>query len=171
MSKLIAMAAAVESETTTTEGTLNLRTLVLDTFKISHGRTSDGKNAKVILSPLVVRKGQGTIQIFAPFGMDEQLLQEFPAGAVIDGSKNQEVGYYFEHSKGSNYTWIPSEETAKAMMETTGLNSSPMIWGIANEEQSRQQVQDAKNLQSGRFGKVAAQTEGRVATALSNFFG
>lgn len=171
MSKLIAMSAALTSEeATSTEGTLNLHTFPLDAFKISHGRTADGKNAKVILSPLVVKKGQGTIQIFAPFNCDADLLKEFPAGLVINGADNQDVGYYFEHSKGSNYTWIPNEATAKAMMDTTGLNSSPMVWGIANEQLTREQVQDAKDLQTGKFGKVAARNEGRIATALSSLF-
>jgi hypothetical protein len=142
-------------------GTLNVYTFPTSVFTISHGRTTDGARAKVILEPAIQDSSVGTIQIFAPYGQDEGLLQEFQAGAVIDGSKAQDLGYYFKLSNGSNYQWLP-EATAIALMTSTGLNSSVMAFPEANKKLSREQLQTAKNINLGNTGKVAVTTQGGV---------
>ena len=142
-------------------GTLNVYTFPTSVFTISHGRTTDGARAKVILEPAIQDSSVGTIQIFAPFGQDEALLQEFVAGSVIDGSKAQDLGYYFKLSNGSNYQWLP-EATAIALMESTGLNSSVMAFPEANKKLTREQLQTVKNINKGDIGKVAVTTNGGV---------
>lgn len=157
--------AAVVSNTignaTNATGTLNVYTFPTSVFTISHGRTTDGARAKVILEPAIQDETVGTIQIFAPYGKDEELLAEFQAGAVIDGSKAQDLGYYFKHSNGSNYQWMP-EATAKALMDNTGLNSSVMTFPEANKRLTREQYQTVKNINKGDIGKVAVTTNGGV---------
>jgi hypothetical protein len=142
-------------------GTLNVYTFPTSVFIISHGRTTDGARAKVILESAIQDETVGTIQIFAPYGQDEALLQEFVAGSVIDGSKAQDLGYYFKLSNGSNYQWLP-EQTAIALMESTGLNSSVMAFPEANKKLTREQLQTAKNINLGNTGKVAVTTQGGV---------
>lgn len=142
-------------------GTLNVYTFPTSVFTISHSTTTDGKRAKVILEPAIQDSSVGTIQIFAPFGQDEAMLAEFVQGAVIDGSKAQNLGYYFKLSNGSNYQWLP-EATAKALMETTGLNSSVMAFPEANKKLTREQLQTVKNINLGNTGKVAVTTSGGV---------
>ena len=158
-------AAAVVSNTVgnaaNATGTLNVYTFPTSVFTISHSTTTDGKRAKVILEPAIQDSSVGTIQIFAPFGQDEAMLAEFVQGAVIDGSKAQNLGYYFKLSNGSNYQWLP-EATAKALMETTGLNSSVMAFPEANKKLTREQLQTVKNINLGNTGKVAVTTSGGV---------
>ena len=158
-------AAAVVSNTVgnaaSAVGTLNVYTFPTSVFTISHSTTTDGKRAKVILEPAIQDSSVGTIQIFAPFGQDEAMLAEFVQGAVIDGSKAQNLGYYFKLSNGSNYQWLP-EATAKALMETTGLNSSVMAFPEANKKLTREQLQTVKNINLGNTGKVAVTTSGGV---------
>lgn len=165
MSKLTNSAAVtasnVLSDASSATGTLNVYTFPTSVFTISHGRTNDGARAKVILEPAIQNDSVGTIQIFAPFGQDEAMLQEFVQGAVIDGSKAQDLGYYFKLSNGSNYQWMP-EATAKALMETTGLNSSVMVFPEANKKLTREQLQTVKNINKGDIGKVAVTTNGGV---------
>ena len=155
-------AAAVVSNTVgnaaSAVGTLNVYTFPTSVFTISHSTTTD---AKVILEPAIQDSSVGTIQIFAPFGQDEAMLAEFVQGAVIDGSKAQNLGYYFKLSNGSNYQWLP-EATAKALMETTGLNSSVMAFPEANKKLTREQLQTVKNINLGNTGKVAVTTSGGV---------
>ena len=140
---------------------MNVYTFPTSVFTISHSTTTDGKRAKVILEPAIQDSSVGTIQIFAPFGQDEAMLAEFVQGAVIDGSKAQNLGYYFKLSNGSNYQWLP-EATAKALMETTGLNSSVMAFPEANKKLTREQLQTVKNINLGNTGKVAVTTSGGV---------
>lgn len=142
-------------------GTLNVYTFPTSVFTISHGRTTDGARAKVILESAIQNDSVGTIQIFAPYGQDEAMLAEFVQGAVIDGNKAQDLGYYFKLSNGSNYQWLP-ETTAKALMESTGLNSSVMAFPEANKKLSREQYQTVKNINKGDIGKVAVTTQGGV---------
>jgi hypothetical protein len=148
-------------------GTLNVYTFPTSVFTISHGTTTDKKRAKVILEPAIKNEKVGTIQIFAPFGKDEELLEEFAAGSVIDGNKAQDLGYYFKHSNGSNYQWI-SENTALKLMESTGLNSSVMSFPEANQKLTREQVQTVKNINTGNVGKVAVSNTGGVMEWLKN---
>lgn len=164
MSKLTnsaSVASNVLSDAANTTGSLNVYTFPTSVFIISHGRTNDNARAKVILEPAIQNDSVGTIQIFAPYGQDEALLQEFVAGSVIDGSKAQDLGYYFKHSNGSNYQWMP-EQTAIALMETTGLNSSVMMFPEANKKLTREQLQTVKNINKGDIGKVAVTTNGGV---------
>lgn len=165
MSKLTNSAAVtasnVLSDAASATGTLNVYTFPTSVFIISHGRTNDNARAKVILEPAIKDDSVGTIQIFAPFGQDEAMLAEFVQGAVIDGSKAQDLGYYFKLSNGSNYQWM-SEATAKALMETTGLNSSVMAFPEANKKLTREQLQTVKNINKGDIGKVAVTTNGGV---------
>jgi hypothetical protein len=142
-------------------GTLNVYTFPTSVFTISHGRTTDGARAKVILEPAIQDSSIGTIQIFAPYCQDEALLQEFQAGTVIDGNKAQDLGYYFKLSNGSNYQWLP-EQTAIALMTSTGLNSSIMAFPEANKKMTREQYQTVKNINKGDIGKVAVTTQGGV---------
>ena len=165
MSKLTNSAAVtasnVLSDAASATGSLNVYTFPTSVFTISHGRTTDGARAKVILESAIKDDSVGTIQIFAPFGQDEAMLAEFVQGAVIDGSKAQNLGYYFKLSNGSNYQWLP-EATAKALMETTGLNSSVMVFPEANKKLTREQLQTVKNINLGNTGKVAVTTNGGV---------
>jgi hypothetical protein len=165
MSKLTNSAAVtasnVLSDAASATGSLNVYTFPTSVFIISHGRTNDNARAKVILEPAIQDSSVGTIQIFAPYGQDEAMLAEFVQGAVIDGSKAQNLGYYFKLSNGSNYQWL-SEQTAKALMETTGLNSSVMAFPEANKKLTREQLQTVKNINKGDIGKVAVTTNGGV---------
>jgi hypothetical protein len=165
MSKLTNSAAVtasnVLSDAASATGSLNVYTFPTSVFTISHGRTNDNARAKVILEPAIQDDSVGTIQIFAPFGQDEAMLAEFVQGAVIDGSKAQDLGYYFKLSNGSNYQWL-SESTAKALMETTGLNSSVMAFPEANKKLTREQLQTVKNINKGDIGKVAVTTSNGV---------
>ena len=165
MSKLTNSAAVtasnVLSDAASATGSLNVYTFPTSVFIISHGRTNDNARAKVILEPAIQDSSVGTIQIFAPYGQDEAMLAEFVQGAVIDGSKAQDLGYYFKLSNGSNYQWLP-EATAKALMETTGLNSSVMVFPEANKKLTREQLQTVKNINLGNTGKVAVTTSGGV---------
>ena len=165
MSKLTNSAAVtasnVLSDAASATGSLNVYTFPTSVFIISHGRTNDNARAKVILEPAIQDSSVGTIQIFAPYGQDEAMLAEFVQGAVIDGSKAQDLGYYFKLSNGSNYQWLP-EATAKALMETTGLNSSVMVFPEANKKLTREQLQTMKNINLGNTGKVAVTTSGGV---------
>ena len=165
MSKLTNSAAVtasnVLSDAASATGSLNVYTFPTSVFTISHGRTTDGARAKVILESAIKDDSVGTIQIFAPFGQDEAMLAEFVQGAVIDGSKAQDLGYYFKLSNGSNYQWL-SESTAKALMETTGLNSSVMAFPEANKKLTREQLQTVKNINKGDIGKVAVTTSNGV---------
>jgi hypothetical protein len=165
MSKLTNSAAVtasnVLSDAASATGSLNVYTFPTSVFIISHGRTNDNARAKVILEPAIQDSSVGTIQIFAPYGQDEAMLAEFVQGAVIDGSKAQNLGYYFKLSNGSNYQWL-SESTAKALMETTGLNSSVMAFPEANKKLTREQLQTVKNINKGDIGKVAVTTNGGV---------
>ena len=165
MSKLTNSAAVtasnVLSDAASATGSLNVYTFPTSVFIISHGRTNDNARAKVILEPAIQDSSVGTIQIFAPYGQDEAMLAEFVQGAVIDGSKAQNLGYYFKLSNGSNYQWL-SEQTAKALMETTGLNSSVMAFPEANKKLTREQLQTVKNINLGNTGKVAVTTNGGV---------
>lgn len=173
MSKLInsaSVASNVLSDAANATGTLNVHTFPTSVFIISHGRTNDNARAKVILESAIQNDSVGTIQIFAPFGQDEAMLAEFVQGAVIDGSKAQDLGYYFKHSNGSNYQWL-SESTAKALMETTGLNSSVMVFPEANKKLTREQLQTVKNINKGDIGKVAVTTDGGVIGWLKNHLG
>ena len=173
MSKLTnsaSVASNVLSDAANATGTLNVYTFPTSVFTISHGTTTDGKRAKVILESAIQNDSVGTIQIFAPYGQDEAMLQEFVQGAVIDGSKAQDLGYYFKHSNGSNYQWL-SESTAKALMETTGLNSSVMVFPEANKKLTREQLQTVKNINKGDIGKVAVTTDGGVIGWLKNHLG
>lgn len=185
MSKLTNSAAVtasnVLSDASSATGTLNVHTFPTSVFIISHGTTTDGKRAKVILESAIQNDSVGTIQIFAPYGQDEAMLAEFVQGAVIDGSKAQDLGYYFKLSNGSNYQWL-SESTAKALMETTGLNSSVMVFPEANKKLTREQARLAKNINLGNTGNVAVTTKGGTDTwlattaanakaAAKNFFG
>jgi hypothetical protein len=147
-------------------GTLNVYTFPTSVFTISHGITTDGKRAKVILEPAIQDDSVGTIQIFAPYGQDEAMLAEFVQGAVIDGSKAQDLGYYFKHSNGSNYQWL-SESTAIALMTSTGLNSSVMAFPEANKKLTREQARLAKNINLGNTGNVAVTTKGGTDTWLA----
>jgi hypothetical protein len=156
----IASSTLANAETTKT-GNLNVYTFPTSVFIISHGTTTDGKRAKVILESAIQDETVGTIQIFAPYGQDEALLAEFQAGAVIDGSKAQDLGYYFKLSNGSNYQWL-SEQTAIALMTSTGLNSSVMAFPEANKKMTREQIQTVKNINKGDIGKVAVTTNGGV---------
>lgn len=156
--------------TASTEGICNVHTLPLEVFVISHGVTTTGNRAKVILESAVMKEAIGTIQIFAPFGKDSELLAEFPQGAVIDGAKAQDLGLYFKHSNGSNYQWI-SKETADQMMTLTGQNSNVMMFPEANARLSREQLQDAKNLTNGNAARVAVKNENRLGSVLSSIFG
>ena len=170
-SKLTAMAAAVSptSNEVVEPAKLNLCTLPNEVFVISHGRTTDGKSAKIILEQAIKDPTKGTIQLFAPYGKDEQLLAEFEDGAVIDGSKAQEIGLYFQHSNGSNYKWLPNAATATQLMELTGQNSSVMEFPEANKKFTRDELQTVKNINSGNIGKVAVATN-QVATWLGKAF-
>ena len=165
MSKLTNSAAVtasnVLSDAASATGSLNVYTFPTSVFIISHGRTNDNARAKVILEPAIQDSSVGTIQIFAPYGQDEAMLAEFVQGAVIDGSKAQDLGYYFKLSNGSNYQWL-SESTAKALMETTGLNSSVMAFPEANKKLTREQLQTVKNINKGDIGKVAVTTSNGV---------
>jgi hypothetical protein len=164
MSKLTNSASIVSSalgNAANATGTLNVYTFPTSVFTISHGTTTDGKRAKVILESAIQDETVGTIQIFAPYGQDEALLAEFQAGAVIDGSKAQDLGYYFKLSNGSNYQWLP-EATAIALMESTGLNSSVMTFPEANKKMTREQLQTVKSINKGDIGKVAVTTNGGV---------
>ena len=165
MSKLTNSAAVtasnVLSDAASATGSLNVYTFPTSVFTISHGRTNDGARAKVILESAIKDDSVGTIQIFALYGQDEAMLHEFVQGAVIDGSKAQDLGYYFKLSNGSNYQWLP-EATAKALMETTGLNSSVMVFPEANKKLTREQLQTVKNINLGNTGKVAVTTSGGV---------
>ena len=165
MSKLTNSAAVtasnVLSDAASATGSLNVYTFPTSVFTISHGRTNDGARAKVILESAIKDDSVGTIQIFALYGQDEAMLHEFVQGAVIDGSKAQDLGYYFKLSNGSNYQWLP-EATAKALMETTGLNSSVMVFPEANKKLTREQLQTMKNINLGNTGKVAVTTSGGV---------
>jgi hypothetical protein len=156
-----AVVSNVLSDAANATGTLNVYTFPTSVFTISHGTTTDGKRAKVILESAIQNDSVGTIQIFAPFGQDEAMLAEFVAGSVIDGNKAQDLGYYFKLSNGSNYQWL-SESTAKALMESTGLNSSVMAFPEANKKLSREQYQTVKNINKGDIGKVAVTTQGGV---------
>lgn len=169
-SKLSAMASAVSSDATVeTTAKLNLYTLPTEVFIVSHGRTTDGKSAKIILEQAIKDPTKGTIQVFAPFGQDEKLLAEFEEGAVIDGSKAQEIGLYFQLSSGSNYKWLPNVATATQLMELTGQNSSVMEFPEANKKFTREELQTVKNINSGNVGKVAVATN-QVATWLGKAF-
>ena len=169
-SKLSAMASAVSTEATTVEtAKLNLYTLPNEVFIVSHGRTTDNKSAKVILEQAIKDPTKGTIQVFAPFGQDERMLAEFVEGAVIDGSKAQDIGFYFQLSSGSNYKWLPNPATATQLMELTGQNSSVMEFPEANKKFSREELQTVKNINSGNVGKVAVATN-QVATWLGKAF-
>ncbi len=161
--------STLSNAATSNTGTLNVHTFPTCVFIISHGTTTDGKRAKVILEPAIQDERVGTIQIFAPFGQDEALLAEFQAGAVIDGSKAQDLGYYFKLSNGSNYQWMP-ESTAIALMQSTGLNSSVMVFPEANKKLSRDQLQTVKNINKGDIGKVAVTAPGGVTAWLANAF-
>ena len=156
-----AVASSTLSNAVNVTGTLNVYTFPTSVFTISHGRTNDGARAKVILESAIKDDSVGTIQIFALYGQDEAMLHEFVQGAVIDGSKAQDLGYYFKLSNGSNYQWLP-EATAKALMETTGLNSSVMVFPEANKKLTREQLQTVKNINLGNTGKVAVTTSGGV---------
>jgi hypothetical protein len=174
MSKLTNSAAVtasnVLSDAASATGSLNVYTFPTSVFIISHGRTNDNARAKVILEPAIQDSSVGTIQIFAPYGQDEAMLAEFVQGAVIDGSKAQNLGYYFKLSNGSNYQWL-SEQTAKALMETTGLNSSVMAFPEANKKLTREQLQTVKNINKGDIGKVAVTTNGGVMSWLQKQLG
>jgi hypothetical protein len=174
MSKLTNSAAVtasnVLSDAASATGSLNVYTFPTSVFIISHGRTNDNARAKVILEPAIQDSSVGTIQIFAPYGQDEAMLAEFVQGAVIDGSKAQNLGYYFKLSNGSNYQWL-SESTAKALMETTGLNSSVMAFPEANKKLTREQLQTVKNINKGDIGKVAVTTNGGVMSWLQKQLG
>jgi hypothetical protein len=168
-SKLSAMASAVSTKATVETTKLNLYTLPCEVFVVSHGRTTDNKSAKVILEQAIKDPTKGTIQVFAPFGQDEKLLAEFEEGAVIDGSKAQEIGLYFQLSGGSNYKWLPNPQTATQLMELTGQNSSVMEFPLANKKFTREELQTVKNINSGNVGKVAVATN-HVATWLGKAF-
>jgi hypothetical protein len=165
MSKLTTSASVVSNTlgnaASSATGNLNVYTFPTSVFTISHGRTTDGARAKVILEPAIQDDSIGTIQIFAPYGKDEELLAEFQANTVIDGNKAQDLGYYFKHSNGSNYQWMP-EATAKALMQSTGLNSCVMVFPEANKKLSREQLQTVKSINKGDIGKVAVTTNGGV---------
>lgn len=161
------MAAAVSSTSNVVEpAKLNLYTLPNEVFVVSHGTTSDGKRAKVILEKAIEDPSKGTIQIYAPFGQDTQLLQEFEEGAVLDGAK---IGLYFQLSNGSNYKWLSNPATATQMMELTGQNSSVMEFPEANKKFTRDELQTVKNINTGNVGKVAVATN-QVATWLGKAF-
>lgn len=167
-SKLSAMASAVSSGTETkAEAKLNLCTLPNEVFIVSHGVTTDGKTAKVILEQAIKDPTKGTIQLFAPHGQDALLLAEFEEGAVIDGSKAQDIGLYFQLSNGSNYKWLPNPATATQLMELTGQNSSVMEFPEANKKFTRDELQTIKNINSGNVGKVAVAT-GNIGDWLAN---
>lgn len=168
-SKLSAMAAVVTTEATNVETKLNLHTLPNEVFIVSHGRTTDGKTAKVILEQAIKDPSKGTIQIYGPYGQDELLLQEFVEGSVIDGSKAQDIGLYFQLSNGSNYKWLPNQSTATQLMELTGQNSQVMQFPDANKKFSREELQTVKNINSGNVGKVAVATN-QVSSWINGMF-
>lgn len=148
---------------------LNLYTLPNEVFTIAHGETTDGRRAKIIFKAVVDDAEKGTIQVFAPFGKDAELLETFEAEDVIDGAQNQLSGLYFELTNGSNYQLV-SEAKAKKLMEITGQNSTSMVFPAKVNKWSQDQVQNIKNINGGNVGKVAVNTSGGVAAWLGNAF-
>jgi hypothetical protein len=169
LKKIESASAALSTPDSTKSTKLNLYTLPCEVFTVAHGTTQDEKRAKVIFKAVVGDEDKGTIQIFAPFGKDAELLATFEAEDVIDGSENQDCGLYFELTNGSNYQLV-SEAKAKKLMELTGCNSTPMEFPAKVNKWSQSDVQNIKNINAGNVGKVAVATKGGVASWLGNAF-
>lgn len=167
--KLNKISASVVTADVEAKSALNLYTLPNEVFTVAHGETTDGKRAKVIFKAVLNGADKGTIQVFAPYGKDAELLAAFEAEDVIDGADNQQSGFYFELTNGSNYQWV-SEAKAKKLLELTGQNSTPMVFPAKVNKWSEKDVQNIKNINSNNVGKVAVNTAGGVATWLGNAF-
>ncbi len=169
LKKLSTVESSVAGTDTTKKVGLNLYTLPNEVFTVAHGETTDGKRAKVIFKAVLNDADKGTIQVFAPFGKDAELLATFEAEDVIDGAENQLSGLYFELTNGSNYQLV-SEAKAKKLMELTGQNSTPMIFPAKVNKWSEKDVQNIKNINSGNVGKVAVNTPGGIANWIGQAF-
>jgi len=167
-------AATLNTGAASTTKTSKVFTLPLETFTIDYGESVKGDQPKVILSLAEPVKGIGTIQIFAPkfrvvggrltkLSYDDQLqylAEHFEPGKTITGAEYQE-GLYFKQYEigGPNYEIIETHNALDAL-ETTGANSSVMVFGAANTKMSRKDTETATNMAKGNYSKVAVQSGG-----------
>jgi hypothetical protein len=157
--------AALSDVVEATSVAINLATLPLGIFTVTHATTQRTNQPKIILESS--NASHGTIQLYAKNDVERaELYAMLEDGDVIDGSQNQD-GPHFKLSNGTNYQYVKAA-TAHKLMEVSNQNSTPMAFGPKINVNSIADNKAIKAINNDNVGAAAVAVDGGAMAWISS---